>query len=98
MKPMPGVSKTPDPKEEKVRVDGVVLSVLPDTKYRVKVDIQGLAHELTGYISGKMRQHYIKIAEGDKVIVEISPYNLDVGRIVYKIDRRRQMMAAAQKK
>ena len=81
-------------KEVKVRVEGKVLAVLPDTKYKVEIDIQGLKHLITGYISGKMRQNYIKVAEGDKVVVEMSPYDLSIGRIVYNAKKDSARLAA----
>jgi translation initiation factor IF-1 len=72
-------------KQLKVNVDGKVLEVLPDTKYRVEIQIGGLKHTVTGYPSGKIRKNYIKLAEGDEVVVEMSPeYDLEVGRIIWK--------------
>lgn len=65
--------------KEIVQVEGVVTETLPGTKFKVKVDDN---HELLAHISGKMRMNYIKILPGDKVIVEISPYDLTKGRIV----------------
>lgn len=66
-------------KEEGIRIDGKVIDVLPDTKFRVKLD-NGAT--IMGYLSGKMRQHTIKILNGDTVEVEFSPYDLTKGRIV----------------
>ncbi len=65
-------------KEEGIRIDGTVIDVLPDTKFRVKLD-NGAT--IMGYLSGKMRQHTIKILTGDTVEVEFSPYDLTKGRI-----------------
>lgn len=79
-----------DQKEIKIKAEGVVTESMQNTKYKVEVEIQGIKHELTGYISGKMRKHYIKIGVGDRVVVELSPYDLDMGRIIYKMDSRRQ--------
>jgi translation initiation factor IF-1 len=68
-------------KEEALRVDGVVAKVLPATMYRVRLEN---GHEILAHISGKMRKHFIKITNGDKVTVEISPYDLSKGRITYR--------------
>ena len=68
-------------KEEVLRIDGVVVKVLPATMYRVKL---AEGPEILAHISGKMRKHFIKISIGDKVTVEISPYDLSKGRIVFR--------------
>lgn len=68
-------------KEEVIRIDGVVTKVLPATMYRVKLTD---GPEILAHISGKMRKHFIKISTGDKVTVEISPYDLTKGRIVFR--------------
>ena len=68
-------------KDEAIRIDGVVLKVLPATMYRVRLDN---GHELLAHISGKMRKNFIKITTGDKVTVEISPYDLTKGRITFR--------------
>ena len=68
-------------KEEVIRVDGVVVKVLPATMYRVRLEN---AHEILAHISGKMRKNFIKITTGDRVTVEISPYDLTKGRITYR--------------
>lgn len=68
-------------KEEVIRADGVVVKVLPATMYRVKIQTGA---EILAHISGKMRKHFIKISIGDKVTVEISPYDLSKGRIVFR--------------
>ncbi len=69
------------PKEETIRVEGVVTKVLPATMYRVRL---ANGSEILGHISGKMRKFFIKISTGDKVMVEISPYDLTKGRIVFR--------------
>ena len=66
-------------KEEGIKMDGKVTEVLPDTKFRVTLE-NGAT--IMGYLSGKMRQHTIKILTGDTVEVEFSPYDLTKGRIV----------------
>lgn len=65
--------------KEIVQVEGIVTETLPGTKFKVKIDE---SHELLAHLSGKMRMNYIKILPGDKVIVEMSPYDLTKGRIV----------------
>lgn len=64
-----------------VRVDGEVQEVLPNTMFRVKLANE---HEILAHISGKMRLHFIRILPGDTVTVEMSPYDLTKGRIVYR--------------
>ncbi len=79
----------PDGKESKrkkedadvVRAEGVVEEALPNTTFRVKLDT---GHDILAYISGKMRIHYIRILPGDRVVLEISPYDTSRGRIVYR--------------
>jgi len=72
-----------DPKK-KIKVKGKILEVLPGTKFKIAIDIKGQEHIIMGYISGKMRMHYIKLIEGDEVQVELSPYDLTKGRITYR--------------
>ena len=68
-------------KEEKITVEGTVIEALPATQFRVELDN---GHEVLAYLSGKMRRYYIRILLGDRVRVEISPYDLSRGRIVYR--------------
>ena len=68
-------------KEELNEVDGIVKKVLPATMYRIELEN---GHEILGHISGKMRKHFIRITVGDRVTVEISPYDLDKGRITFR--------------
>jgi len=67
--------------EEKIEANGTVLEALPNTQFRVKLEN---GHELLAYLSGKMRRYYIRIILGDMVKVEMSPYDLDRGRITYR--------------
>lgn len=67
-----------------VEVEGVVKECLPNTKFLVEIEVNGKAHQIVGYLSGKMRMHYIKILEGDKVKLELTPYDQNQGRIVYR--------------
>lgn len=64
-----------------IRVEGVVKELLPNTMFRVELEN---GHEILAHISGKMRLHFIRILPGDTVVVEISPYDLDKGRITYR--------------
>ena len=68
-------------KEETIRVEGVVKELLPNTLFKVELSNQ---HEILAHISGRMRKHFIRILPGDKVTVELSPYDLNRGRIVYR--------------
>ncbi len=68
-------------KKDVLQVEGVVIETLPNTTFKVKLDN---GHVILGYISGKMRMNYIKILPGDRVLIEISPYDLTKGRIVYR--------------
>lgn len=67
--------------EDKIQVDGLVVEALPGTQFRVKLDN---GHEVLAYLAGRMRKYYIRILLGDRVRVEMSPYDLTRGRIVYR--------------
>ncbi len=69
-------------KEEAIEVEATVAELLPNTMFRVKLDN---GHQVLAHISGKMRKHFIRILPGDKVRVELSPYDLTRGRIVYRL-------------
>jgi len=68
-------------KEQPIRVDGTILETLPNATFRVELES---GHKVLAHVSGKMRMHFIKILPGDKVTVELSPYDLTRGRIVYR--------------
>ncbi len=68
-------------KQGAITVDGVIEEALPNATFRVKLEN---GHEILARISGKMRMHYIKILQGDRVTVELSPYDLSKGRITYR--------------
>ena len=68
-------------KEEGIQVEGTVVEALPNATFRVELEN---GHRLLAHISGKMRMHFIKILPGDKVTVELSPYDLSRGRITYR--------------
>ncbi|MBD3387215.1 translation initiation factor IF-1 [candidate division KSB1 bacterium] len=68
-------------KEATIKVDGTILETLPNATFRVELEN---GHKVLAHISGKMRMHFIKILPGDKVTVELSPYDLTRGRITYR--------------
>ncbi|SEB12487.1 translation initiation factor IF-1 [Variovorax sp. YR216] len=74
------------PKEELIEMNGAVTEVLPDSRYRVTLDN---GHQLIAYSGGKMRKHHIRILAGDKVSLELSPYDLTKGRITFRHLERR---------
>ncbi|NMC79362.1 MAG: translation initiation factor IF-1 [Chloroflexi bacterium] len=67
--------------EDKINVEGTIVEALPATQFRVRLDN---GHEVLAYLSGRMRKYYIRILLGDRVRVEMSPYDLTRGRIVYR--------------
>jgi len=69
------------PKEEPITLEGTVVESLPNATFTVELQN---GHRILGHISGKMRMHYIRILPGDKVMVELSPYDLTRGRIIYR--------------
>ncbi len=76
-----GLQETLLPKEDIIEVQGTVLETLPNAMFRVELEN---GHKVLAHISGKMRMHYIKILPGDKVTLELSPYDLTRGRITYR--------------
>ena len=68
-------------KEDHIEMEGTVVETLPNTMFRVELEN---GHVVTAHISGKMRRHYIRILPGDRVKIELSPYDLDRGRITYR--------------
>lgn len=81
--------------EDKITVEGTVVEALPGTQFRVKLDDSG--HEILAYLSGKMRKNYIRILLGDRVKVEMSPYDLTRGRITYRFKKVRSAPSMPQK-
>ncbi len=67
-----------------LEVDGVVKECLPNAQFIVEIEVGSEKRKLTGYLSGKMRMHYIRILEGDKVRMQLTPYDKEKGRIVYR--------------
>lgn len=73
-------------KEDHIEMQGVVIETLPNTMFRVKLEN---GHIITAHISGKMRKNYIRILTGDSVAVELTPYDLSKGRIIYRtVDKK----------
>jgi len=70
------------PKGEGIEIEGTVIEPLPNAMFRVELPN---GHKVLAHVSGKMRMHYIKILKGDKVVVELSPYDLSRGRIIYRV-------------
>ena len=68
-------------KQPSIKIDGIIIEALPNATFRVELSN---GHEILAHISGKMRLHYIKILPGDKVALEMSPYDLSKGRIIYR--------------
>ncbi|MBL4769687.1 MAG: translation initiation factor IF-1 [Planctomycetes bacterium] len=73
-------------KEEPIVVEAIVTEALPNARFRAKLES---GHEILAHVSGKMRMHYIRILPGDKITVEMSPYDLTKGRITCRGERRR---------
>ena len=71
-------------KEQPITIDGVIKETLPGAMFRVEIEIGGKGHEVLAHVSGKMRMHFIRILVGDKVKVQLSPYDLTRGRITYR--------------
>lgn len=69
-------------KKNTTRLEGTVIEVLPNTNFKVRLDEDG--REIRAHISGKMRMHYIKILPGDKVTIEMTSYDMEKGRIIYR--------------
>ena len=75
------------PSKQKLEAQGIVTEALPGTKFRVELEN---GHDILAYPSGKMRRYYIRILLGDQVKVELSPYDLEQGRITYRFKRQRR--------
>lgn len=70
--------------EDTIEVEATVKAALPNAMFRLEIQMGPNKHEIIGHISGKMRRNYIRITPGDKVLVQLSPYDLTKGRIVYR--------------
>ena len=82
------------PKEDMIEMAGVVNEVLPDTRFRVELEN---GHVITAYMAGKMRKHRIRILAGDKVSIELTPYDLSKGRITFRHKDERAPSAAPRR-
>jgi translation initiation factor IF-1 len=71
--------------KDKIELEGTVVDCLPATQFKVELDN---GHEVLAYLSGKMRRYYIRVLLGDRVLVELSPYDLTRGRITYRFKKR----------
>jgi translation initiation factor IF-1 len=71
--------------KDKIELQGTIVDCLPSTQFKVKLDND---HEVLAYLSGKMRKYYIRVLLGDRVMVELSPYDLTRGRITYRFRKR----------
>ena len=71
-------------KDGVIEIEATVKAALPNAMFRLEIETGETTHEIIGHISGRMRRHYIRITPGDKVLVEMSPYDLTKGRIVYR--------------
>ncbi len=74
------------PSQEKIEIEGVVVEALPGTQFRVRLDS---GHQVLAYLSGRLRKYYIRILLGDRVRLELSPYDLTRGRITYRFNKQR---------
>jgi len=80
-------------KEEKIQMEGTVIEALPGTQFRVQLDN---GHEVLAYLAGKMRRYYIRILLGDRVKLEMSPYDLTRGRITYRQKKSHSVSVESQ--
>jgi translation initiation factor IF-1 len=83
-------TKRVKPSQEKIETEGVVVEALPGTQFRVRLDN---GHEVLAYPSGRLRKYYIRILLGDRVRLELSPYDLTRGRITYRFSKQQQQVA-----
>lgn len=72
------------PKTDAIEVEAIVKASLPNAMFRLEIEMGETKHEIIGHISGRMRRNYIRITPGDRVLVQMSPYDLTKGRIVYR--------------
>ena len=71
-------------KQESIEVEGIIKEALPGARFRVTINLRGKEHEVLAHVSGKMRMHFIKMLPGDKVDLQLSPYDLSRGRITFR--------------
>ena len=77
----PGLYESSDVAKDAIEIEGTITEVLPNATFRVKLEND---HEVLAYLSGKMRKNYIRVLEGDRVKIELSPYDLTRGRVTYR--------------
>jgi translation initiation factor IF-1 len=82
-------------KEEPIQVEAIVTEALPNARFRAKLES---GHEILAHVSGKMRMHYIRILPGDRITVEMSPYDLTKGRITCRGERRKGTPGARRRR
>ncbi|HSC23870.1 MAG TPA: translation initiation factor IF-1 [Casimicrobiaceae bacterium] len=82
-------------KEETIEIEGVVNEVLPDTRFRVELEN---GHDIIAYMAGKMRKHRIRILAGDRVSIELTPYDLSKGRITFRHKDERPLAAPVNRR
>jgi len=71
--------------KEVIELEGTIIETLPSAKFRVELDN---GHEIIGHVAGRMRKHYIRLVPGDRVKVELTPYDLTKGRITFRLDNK----------
>ena len=71
-------------KQESIEVEGIIKEALPGARFRVTINLRVKEHEVLAHVSGKMRMHFIKMLPGDKVDLQLSPYDLSRGRITFR--------------
>lgn len=82
--------KIEEVKKDTLTLEGEIVDILPaGLEYIVRVDFKGMQHDLKCYVSGKMRTHFIQLVKGDRVRVEVSLYDINKGRITYRLTQRR---------
>ena len=82
-------------KEDQIEMEGIVVDTLPNTMFRVQLDN---GHLITAHISGRMRKNYIRISKGDRVTIQVTPYDLSKGRITYRGSKKDKEEKAAGEK
>src|SRR5471030_401691 len=89
-----GASLKTIPKEDQIEMEGIVVETLPNTMFRVQLDN---GHLITAHISGRMRKNYIRISKGDRVTIQVTPYDLTKGRITYRGRKEKEEKPAEDK-
>ncbi len=87
--PVVAQTKRPEPppdtsKEECIKIEGLIVEALPNAMFRVEIQVGDQKKVILAYVSGKMRQHFLRVLPGDRVQIELTPYDLERGRITYR--------------